>query len=100
MALEKKRGGEWGKKKKRTNLLISLLLPFRNQIPIRIPILQQPLIQLLRNSLLLIIQVVDVAATLMRDLEDGPERLVPLFALVGGVFGVFHFVGEFEEGVF
>lgn len=36
----------------------------------------------------------------MGNLEDGPEGLVALFALVGGVLGVFHLVAEFEEGVF
>lgn len=38
--------------------------------------------------------------TLMRDLEDGPLHFVLLFAFVAGVFGVFHLVGELEEGVF
>jgi len=41
-----------------------------------------------------------IRPTSMRDLEDGPERFATLLALVRGVFGIFHLVGEFEEGVF
>ena len=36
----------------------------------------------------------------MRDLEDGPQHLVLLFALVACVLGVFELVLELEEGVF
>lgn len=36
----------------------------------------------------------------MSDLEDGPENFVFLFAFVAGGLGVFHFVFEFEKGVF
>jgi len=36
----------------------------------------------------------------MRDLKNGPDGFVALLAVVGGGFGVFHLVGEFEEGVF
>ena len=38
--------------------------------------------------------------TLVRDLEDGPQHLVLLLALVARVLGVFEAVLEFEEGVF
>lgn len=38
--------------------------------------------------------------TLMCDLEHRPHHLVLLLALVRGVFGVFHLVGELEERVF
>ncbi len=38
--------------------------------------------------------------TLMRDLEDGPQHLVLLFALVTRILGVLELVLEFEEGVF
>lgn len=41
-----------------------------------------------------------VIRTLMGDLKDGPEHFVLLFAFVRGGLGVFHFVFEFEEGVF
>lgn len=37
--------------------------------------------------------------TLVRDLEDGPEHFVLLFAFMAGVFGVFELVLEFEEGI-
>ena len=37
--------------------------------------------------------------TLMGDLENRPEHLLPLLALVRGVLCVFHLVGEFEERV-
>ena len=35
----------------------------------------------------------------MCDLEDGPQHLVLLSALVRGIFGILHLVGEFEECV-
>ena len=38
--------------------------------------------------------------TLMCDLEDGPQHLVLLLALVARVLGILHLVAEFEEGVF
>merc|ERR1711981_32482 len=38
--------------------------------------------------------------TLVRNLEDGPLHLVLLLAFVTRVLGVFHLVGELEEGVF
>ena len=36
----------------------------------------------------------------MCDLEDGPQHLVLLLALVAGVLGVLHLVAEFQQGVF
>lgn len=36
----------------------------------------------------------------MGDLEDRPQHLVLLLALVRCVLGVLHLVGELEEGVF
>ena len=59
-----------------TDLFITLLLPFRNKHRIRIPVLEQPLVQLLADGLLLVVQLVDVTAPLMRYLEDGPLRLM------------------------
>ena len=41
-----------------------------------------------------------VLLTLVGDLDDGPQGLVALLALVAGGLGVFHLVGEFEERVF
>ena len=38
--------------------------------------------------------------TLMTDLEDRPQHLMLLLAVVGCVFGIFHLVAEFEERVF
>ena len=38
--------------------------------------------------------------TLVRDLKNGPQHLVLLFAFVGGVLGVFHLVLKLEERVF
>ena len=83
-----------------TQLLIPLLLPFGYQHRIRVPILQQPLVQFLRNRAACVVQVVDVAAAGVGDLEDGPEDLVSFLAVVTGVFCVFHFVAVAEKGVF
>jgi hypothetical protein len=38
--------------------------------------------------------------TLMGDLKDRPQHLVLLLALVRGVLGVLHLVGELEQRVF
>jgi hypothetical protein len=36
----------------------------------------------------------------MWDLEDGPQDLVALLALVRSVLGIFHLVTELKKGVF
>lgn len=38
--------------------------------------------------------------TLMANLENGPEHLVLLLALMRCIFGIFHFIAEFQECVF
>jgi hypothetical protein len=38
--------------------------------------------------------------TLVRNLKDGPQSLISLLSLVRRILGVFHLVGELEEGVF
>lgn len=38
--------------------------------------------------------------TLVGYLEDGPDHLVLLAAFVRGIFCIFHFVAELEQGVF
>jgi hypothetical protein len=83
-----------------TYLLIPLLLPLGNQRRIAIPILEQPVVQLSAYGLFLVVHVVDIAASLVRYLEDGPDHFVLFLAFSGRVFSVFHLVGEFEEGVF
>lgn len=83
-----------------TYLLIARLLPLRNQHSIRVPILQQPLIQLLADRLLLVIQLIHVSTPLMTDLEDLPVCLVSGDIGCRLVLRVFHFVGEDEQVVF
>lgn len=83
-----------------TQLLIPLLLPLRNQVRIRIPILQQPVVQLFRDGFARVVQVVNVSGAGMGDLEDRPEGFVFLFAVCGGGLGVAHLVRVGEEGVF
>lgn len=63
-------------KKTQTYLLIPSLLPLGDQHGVRITVLEQPLVQLARDGLLLVVELVDVAAPLVRDLEDGPQGLV------------------------
>ena len=46
-----------------TYLLIPLLLPFRDQVPIRVPVLQQPVVEGLADGFLFVVEVVDVART-------------------------------------
>jgi hypothetical protein len=81
-------------------LLVALLLPLCNQHGIRVAVLQQPVVELLADGLLLIVHVVDVARSLVGDLEDGPCHLVLLLALVRCVLGVLHLGLELEERVF
>jgi hypothetical protein len=97
-----------------------LLLPLCDQRSVSIVVLQQVVVKSFRDGRAGVVEVVDVARacareslvvehversgqirpTSMRDLEDGPKRFATLLALVRGVFGIFHLVGEFEEGVF
>lgn len=79
-----------------TQLLVPLPLPLRDQLRVRVPVLQQPVVQLLGYSLLLVVEFVDVAAALVADLEDGPEGGVAGGVVGGRVLGVFHLVGEDE----
>lgn len=69
-----------------TQLFIALFLPPRNQIRIRIILLQQPLIQVRRNRLALIVKVVDVPGPLVVDLEYRPQGFVFLLDVVLGRF--------------
>jgi hypothetical protein len=45
-------------------------------------------------------QLIENRHTLMVDLEDGPEYLMPLLAFVRSILGVFHFIAEFQQRVF
>lgn len=83
-----------------TQLLVPLLLPLGDQIPVRVPVLEQPLVQRLADGFARVVQVVDVAGAGVRDLEDRPEGLVLLFALVRRVLCVAHLVAVFEKCVF
>lgn len=80
-------------------MLIPLLLPLCNQIRVAVVVLEQPLVQLLADGLLLVVELVDVAGALMCDLEDRPHGFLPPLALVRRVLGVFHLVLELEERV-
>ena len=83
-----------------TQLLVPLLLPLRDQRPVRVLVLQQPLVELLGDGFARVVQVVDVAGPGVGYLENGPERFVFFEAGGGEVLGVAHFVGVLEEGVF
>lgn len=80
-----------------THVLIALLLPLRNQHRVRVPVFQQPVVKLPPDGLLLIVQVVDVAAALMGDLEDLPLRLVLCARQRLLVLRVLHLVAEDDE---
>jgi len=82
---------------KATELFVAWLLPLRNKHCISIPILQQPLVELLADGLLCVIKFVDVATPLVRDLEHFPLRLVPGTGRRRLVLGILHLVGEDEE---
>lgn len=45
----------------RTHLLISLLLPLRDQHRVGVVVLEQPVVQLLADGFLLVVQIVDVS---------------------------------------
>ena len=44
-----------------THLLIALLLPFRDQVRISVVVLEQPIVELLADGFLLVVQVVDIS---------------------------------------
>jgi hypothetical protein len=99
-----------------------LFFPLRDQIGIRVVVLQKPIVQRLRDGFLFVVEVVDVSCacatgvsllldhnfhseasrllTLMADLEDGPQSLVALLALVWRVLCILHLVGKLEKSVF
>lgn len=83
-----------------TQLLITLLLPLGNKVCVCVPVLQQPVVELLRDGLAFVVQVVDVARARVRDLEDRPQRLMLLLAFVRRVLCVPHLVAVLEECVF
>ena len=80
-----------------THLFVALFLPLRDQHGIRVAVLQQPVVELLADRLLLVVELVDVPTSLVRDLEYGPLRLV-LGNVVGRrVLRVLHLVAEDEQ---
>lgn len=81
----------------RTNLLVTLFLPFRDQHGICVVILQEPVVEAFTDSLLLVVKLVYVPTALVRDLEDGPLRLVFGDVVCRGIEGVLHLVAEYEE---
>lgn len=57
-------------------LLVALLLPLCDEHGVGVAVLEQPVVQLPADGLLVVVELVDVAAALVGDLEDGPLRLV------------------------
>lgn len=84
----------------KTYLLVALLLPLGDQHGVRIAVLEEPVVELLADGLLLVVELVYVPAPLVGDLEYGPLRLVFGHIVVGGVLGVLHLVAEDEQVVF
>jgi len=75
-------------------LLVPLLLPLGDEHRVRVAVLEQVLVQLLADGLFFVVELVDVAAALVGDLEDGPLRLVLGDVVVWCVLGVLHLVAE------
>lgn len=59
-----------GLKHKDTYLLIALLFPLRDQVRIGVLVLEQPLIQLLADRLLLVVQIVNVPRACVRNRQS------------------------------
>lgn len=78
-------------------LLVAVLLPLGNQHRVRVSVLEQPLVQLLADGFLLVVELVDVPAPLVRNLEDGPFGLVLGDVVRRHVLRVLHLVGEDEQ---
>ena len=55
-------------------LLVPWLLPLGNQVGVGVALLEQPVVQLARDGLALVKEVVDVPRPLVVYLEDGRER--------------------------
>lgn len=71
-----------------------MLLPLGDEHSIRIPVLEQPFVQLLADGLLFVVELVDVATALVGDLEDGPLRLVLRNVVRRRVLRVLHLDAE------
>jgi hypothetical protein len=67
-------------------LLISLLLPFRNQIRIAVILFEQVVIQFFRDCLAIVVQVIDVPRALMMNLEDRSQRASLCLVLMRLIF--------------
>lgn len=78
-------------------LLVPVLLPLGDQHRVRVPVLEQPLVQLLADGFFFVVELIDVPAPLVRNLEDRPFGLVLGYVVRRGVLRVLHLVGEDEQ---
>lgn len=83
-----------------TKFLVALFLPFRDEQSVCIVVFQKPVVELLADGFFLIVELVDVSAPLVGDLEHRPLRLVLWDVVCGRVLRVFHLVAEDEEVFF
>lgn len=67
-------------------VFVSGTLPLCNEHRIRHALLQTPFIQLTADGLSLVIQIVNVARSLVVNLKDGPARLDDAFSLMCRIF--------------
>lgn len=61
-----------------------------NSLGVRITLLQQPVVQLPGYSLTLVVKLINVSRTGVRDTHDGPQRFGFALALMGLVFSIPH----------
>ena len=78
---------------------IPLFLPLRDQRPVRPLLPEAVLIELLRDLLLLVIQLIDVPASLVMQAVDRPQGFALAAALMRLIFRVLHLVGELKKSL-
>ena len=61
-----------------------------DSLPISVPFLEEPVVELPRDGLPLVVQVIDVSRAGMRNAHYGPQGLGPAFSLVGLILRIAH----------
>jgi len=77
-----------------TKLFITLFLPLRYQVRIRVVIFQQPVIELFGYCFLFVVEIVDISGALVTNLKNRPQNLMPFLPFVRRILRIFHLIAE------
>jgi len=84
-----------------TEAFVTRLLPFGNQVLIGPAFVQAELVQLPADLFAAVVQIVDIAAPLMRQTEDRPQRFTLSLPFVGLALSISHLrIQRFQCGFY